>query len=409
MLFLVAGVSGCGESEAADAGRGGQGAGAEAPAVELQTAPVTAVTIPRTVEVTGTLQPEARTVVSAQAAGRVQEVLVDLGDRVEPGALLARIDPTDYELTVAQREAALMEALSDLGLSELPGDDFDVTNVATVRRSRLQAENAQARFRRATSLFEQEPPLISEQEYADLQTAADVAQQDYQVARLEAMSTLASARTRERELFIARRNLAQTELRAPQAGGPQTTYAVARRMAESGQLASQGQEMFDLVIDRPLRFRGAAPERFGSDVQQGQNMTLSVGGVSEEVAGTVSRISPVIDEASRTFELEVAVPNDDGLLRPGGFARANVRVGTTAAHRVPAAAVVSFAGTDRVFLVAEGKAQQRRVTVIQREGEEAVVSGGLSVNDRVAVSQTARLTDGTAVTSVTVARAAAGE
>ena len=419
-ILAALAMTGCGGEESAKAAAGG----GAAEAVAVQTVPLQAVTVPRTVDVSGTVEADARTTIASDVSGRVVEVLADLGDRLGPGEPLARIDPTDYQLAIGTRRAALDEALADLGLVDLPGDEFDPAGVATVRRSRLQRDNAAAKLGRAESLYRADPPLISEQEYADLQTFADVAKQDYDVALLQTRSLLAAARTRSRELEIAQTNLERATIRTPAAAetvrprepagtrpstrlttmpstraGP-PSYAVARRYVTVGQLVGQGDQVFDLVVDDPLRFTAAAPERFVRDVRVGQTVALSLAGRDAPVEGTVARIDPTVDAASRTFLVEVLVDNADRSLRPGSFARGKIEVGRDEAFRVPAAALVSFAGTDKVFGVADGKAVERRVSVLTRDDESVTLTGdGLAAGEAVVTTGGNRLADGIAVSA----------
>ena len=100
-------------------------------------------------------------------------MLRDLGDAAPSGAALMSIDPTDYRLAVETQRAALAAALARLGLDELPAEGFDVGEVPTVGRARAVEANARARYQRARELFVQTPPLIAEQEYADIRTQAE--------------------------------------------------------------------------------------------------------------------------------------------------------------------------------------------------------------------------------------------
>src|SRR5439155_24641367 len=107
------------------------------------------------------------------------------------GETLAQIDKTDYDLAAAQKEMAVKAAVAKLGLSELPGESFDLTKVPTVERARLQSANAQAKYERGKRLHDPDPPLMSDQDFADLQTAYEVAKSNYDVELLTARSLLA--------------------------------------------------------------------------------------------------------------------------------------------------------------------------------------------------------------------------
>lgn len=410
---LACGCDGGEASAPAAHGRGGA-----RPAVAVTLAPVLRQDIESTVDVVGTLFGEEQTTIGAKVPGRVREVFVDVGDRCTPGQELARIDPTDYELAVGQRRMALQEALAKLGLTEMPAAGFDVTTVATVQRAKFQAANAKAKLERARQLFERHPPMISEQDYADLETAYEVAQRDHDVAKLEAESLLAVARTRLSELRAAEQRLDDTCVRAPSAI-PETAssasqpalppFAVTRRNVSAGAYAREGDAMFDLVIDDPIRFRAAVPERYLADVRTGQVAHVRVESYSDPFEGRIRRINPAIDPQSRTFEIEVAVPNGRRLLRPGAFARGVVVIGQQQGVLfVPRQSIVSFAGLDRVFTVKDGKAVEHIVRIGPARGDHVAVLAGVEGSpERVVASGLSRLSQGDAVEFRTAATAPA--
>lgn len=345
------------------------------PAAEVTTTPVVLGSVDRIADIVGTLFGDEEVVISAKVPGRVTEVTVDIGDRVVGGAKLAQIDPIDYELEVSRRESAVREALAKLGMSELPQGDYDVGQVATVERARFQAGNAQARMERARKLFEQKPPLISEQDFADLETAYQVAQRDYEVARLDAQSQLATARSRQSELAAAKEQLADTRVSAPPLPSDRK-FAVAQRSVSSGEYVREGTALFRVVLDDKIKFRGALPERYIGQVKVGQTVVLRVENLTEPVRGQVLRVSPAINTDTRTFQVEAIFDNASQQLRPGGFARGVVIVGQDEnVPLVPPAAIASFAGIDKVFSVKEGQAV------------EHLVKRGATVDGRVAIPE----------------------
>lgn len=349
-------------------------------AVDVRLVPVKHDPYPETVDFTGTLYGDEEAQLASKVSGRIVEIAADLGDRLDDGALLARVDPTDYQLDIEQREAALRESLSKVGLSELPADDFAVTTVATVRRAKVQADNAKARLDRAKQLFDQPQPLISPQEYADTETSYAVAQQDYDVAVLEVKSTLAQAQSRAADLAAARQQLADTQIIAPQAG-PTTKpghWAVAERRTSVGEYVTPGTVVYRLIADQPIKLRTALPERYLNRIAVGQAVALYVDSSGTPTSGEVSRVSPAVDVTSRTFQVEVTFANADRKLKPGSFGRGQITIGTrTDVTTVPAAALYSFAGLDKVFTVKDGKAIAHTVNVVQRGKDSAVVETDL--------------------------------
>jgi RND family efflux transporter MFP subunit len=403
-LFLSIAIAsaGCGDHDAAPPAAGAAGNATPAEPVAIRVAPVSADGIDETVEVVGTLYGEQEAQIASKSTGRIVELFADLGDRLDQGQPIAQVDPTDYQLAVRQRELALQEALAKLGLERVPDESFDVGNVATVRRADVQQQNAKARLDRARQLYEQRPPLISEQDFADTQTQFDVAKQDLDVARLEAGAALAAAKSRGAELAEARQQLADTTLRAPgNAGeGAKGRWAVAERRASIGEFVQPGTVTFKLISDQPILLRAAVPERHLNRVRQDQQVTLRVDALAKPVTGKISRVSPAVDVASRTFNVEATFANAERSLSAGAFGRGTIVVGRRGnVLSVPPAALYSFAGLDKVFTVRDGKAVAHAVQVIERTKDRVVIEDTLkgAAEDGVAIEGLSRLATGVPV------------
>ena len=89
-----------------------------------------------------------------------------------------------------------------------------------------------------------------------------------------------------------------------------------------GTLVRPGTELFKLVVDRTLKLRLPIPERHAADVRPGQKVEVAAAARTNSVNGTVTRINPAVDPDTRTFQVEVEVPNLAGELKAGGFAKA---------------------------------------------------------------------------------------
>lgn len=356
---------GGGGSGGGSGGGGGASASAAAP-VDVTLVPVELRPVDRVIEITGTLFGQEEATIAAQVPGRVIEVLADLGDELSPGELLARIDPTDDQIAVDQRRAELQTALARLGLDAMPDDGaaVDIDALPVVARARAQADNAAARLARARLLFERTPPLISEQEFADIRAQAEVASTGVGVERLAARSLVADVRVRAAALRQAERRLGQTRVSAPVEAA--VTYRVAQRNVSVGEVVADGRAMFRLVASDRVKFRGQVPERFAREVIAGAEARLRVTGFDEPFAAKVTRVSPAVDVQTRSFEVEIEAANPGGVLKPGGFALAQVRTAEAMAGRaqgrfVPESAVLSFAGVQRVLSVQGGKVIEHRV------------------------------------------------
>ena len=420
VLTLALAPAGCEKPDAAAQG----GGAAEREAVPVTVRPVTVRAAQRSVEVTGTLFGEEDAVMSNKIPGKVIAIYKDVGDRVAPGEELAQLLRNDYELARNQRQSALQEVLARLGTDQVPAEDFDVSKLPGVSRARLQAENAKARFERGRQLHDRTPPLISDQDFADLRTTYDVARQGYEVELLTAKATIGEARTKQAELAIAEQALRDTTIRAPRpftgtepasagdnearpttapstapAGGAnQGTYAIAARYVSVGELLSPISRMFRLVDDDPLKLRAPVREQYVGEMRVGQRAVVMVDAYDREFPGEVARISPQVDPASRTFQIEVLIPNAEGMLRPGGFARARVETRQQPdVVFVPRDAVVTFAGVTKVFTVKDGLAQEVAVEVGPQQGEDVEVVKGLKGAESVIVSGANRVATGVPV------------
>lgn len=155
--------------------------------------------------------------------------------------------------------------------------------------------------------------------------------------------------------------------------------------------------MFRLVATQRIDFRARVAERFAGQVQTGQQVRVWVESYAEPFPGDVRRVSPQIDSDSRTFAIEVAIDNRDGRLKPGAFARGEARIREdSGVVFVPAGAVVTFAGVNRVFSVADGKAKEHRVRTGLRLGDEIEIVGELPVPE-VVLAGAANLAEGVPV------------
>ncbi len=328
--------------------------------VDVKLAAVEVRSTERSIELTGTLHGEEEIVISAKVPGRVVSVAADLGDAVEHGGLLAQIDPTDFRLEIDEAEASLRASLAKLGLAELPTGEVSLDDLPVVARASAQASNASSRLERARKLYDRTPPLLSEQDFADIQTQSEVARAEVASERLNAQAALADARVRSSALALAIQRLSDTRVIAPVE--KPLRYRVAQRQVSIGEIVSEGQAMFRLVSSERVKCRASVPERFARSVRAGAEAWLTVDGLPTPQRATVARVAPAVDVSTRTFEIEIEADNASGDLKPGSFCRVRVMTGVDPAARfVPETAVVQFAGVYRVFSVRDGQAIEHRV------------------------------------------------
>jgi RND family efflux transporter MFP subunit len=142
-----------------------------------------------------------------------------------------------------------------------------------------------------------------------------------------------------------------------------------------------------LVRYDPVRLRLEVPERQAHEVRLGQEARVELEGRPEPLLARVDRLSPELDAQNRTLSIELDLENADGALLPGSFARASLVVDAQARTLVvPRAALVRFAGIDKVFVVEEGRAIERPITVGRSEPERVEVLEGLEPGAQVVLS-----------------------
>lgn len=374
-------------------------------AVTVVLAPSRLAPVQREVKVVGTLYGDEEATVSAKVPGRITQILRDVGDRAAAGEPLAQIDRTDYDLAAAQKRMAVQASLAKLGVTALPPESFDLNRVPTVERARLQSANAEAKFKRGEQLYQQNPPLLSEQDFADLKTEFEVAKSNYEVEMLTARSLLADARATKSELDQDLQRLADTTVRAPQADGgagatqpSQQRYAIAARQVSIGEYVREGTALFRLVADSSVKFRAQVPEKYLGQVKVGQPVNLHIDAFNDTFTGSVARLSPQVDVAARSFQVEMLVPNANGKLQPGAFAEGEILTRTNDnVTLVPASALVTFAGVSKIFTVENDKAIEHKVETGQRVGNEIEITSGFRGPAPVVVDGGGRLATGTPV------------
>jgi len=354
----------------------------------------TAKSLDEVAAVTGTLAAEQEIVLGMKVAGRLSEVNVDLGSPVQKGGAVARLDPTDFELRIRQSEAALQQALVRLGL---PPDSkqtgVDPETLALVRQARAELQGAKARNDRAAML--EEKGLIAKADVDVANSAYRVAEAKYEDAKDEARNRQGVLLQRRSELDLARQQLADTVLYSPIEG------MVRLRQGNVGQYVAAGAPIVTIVQMNPLRLRAAVPERQARDVRVGLPVRVSVEGVPGEHSGRVERISPAVDETNRTLLIEAFVSNPRNLLRPGAFVRSEIVISTgKKSLMVPPNALAAFAGVERVFVVKDGRASERRVRTGRRLDDGVEILEGISAGDRVVINP-GDLNDGDPVTTST--------
>jgi RND family efflux transporter MFP subunit len=371
------------------------------PTVTVTVAPLKVRPVERSVVAVGTLSGSEEATLAPKVDGRVVALHADVGDVVAPGAVLLDLDPTDYHLAVAEARQGLVVELARLGLTELPAEGYDVRAVPAVRRAVVAQEDAARRLKVKRDLLARN--VASRDEFDLAETDLKLAEATTAQAVTEARAVLAATRLRKASLDTAEQKLADCKLRAPvpAAGAAGVKYLVAQRLLSEGEMVRSMPvtNAFKLVVAESLELHAAVPERYTPDVKVGQAVEVRVDAYpGAAFAGRVARVNPTVDPLNRTFDVEVAVPNADGRLRCGGFARAAIRVRTDPQVKtVPREAVTTFAGVTKLFVAAGDAAKAVPVEIGTRERDWVEVVGDVPADAVVVTSGQSQLVDGSPI------------
>jgi RND family efflux transporter MFP subunit len=370
----------------------GKAAGPDSKAQPRQVKTVKVVEMPvgQTVTVNGTLAAYDNTTISVKVPGRIQTINVDLGTVVRKGQAIAQLEQADYKLRVQQVEASLAQARARLGLSPDGSDDrVAAEQTGTVRQAKAVLDEAKTKRDRAIRLVEQ--GVIARAEFDTADAEYKVALSRYQDGVEEIRNRQGLLAQRRSELALARQQLADTTVYSPMAG------VVQEKKVSVGEYLAAGAPVVDIVRIDPLRLRVEVPERESQSIRNGQSVRVTVEGDPESYLGYIKRLSPTISQQNRVLAVEADVANN-GKLRPGAFVRADIvtdQVSTAAT--VPADAIVTFAGIEKVIIVEGGKAVEKPVTTGRRGPDWVEIKSGVNVGQTVVVNP-GNLQSGQAVT-----------
>ncbi len=346
----------------------------------------------RQVDVVGTLAAKEEVVVSAEVAGRVSRLVHDLGDRVAAGTPLIELDPEKLQYRADGQRATLDQARARYGASG-DGDLPALDRVPAVVSTAAQLANAQQQLDRANNLASRN--LLARSDLETAQTRFDTAKAAYEQALASARQLRADIEAQSSSLRLAQRELRDAVIRAPFDG------YVAERMVSQGQFVQPQAPVMRIVRLQPLKLTAEVPEKFAPWIETGREMAVKVDAFPQQVfTGKVVRVAPGVNLRSRAFAIEGEVPNPDGKLKPGTFAR--VQITTDRVERavtIPIAAVQSRYGTNRVFVVQNGQLVGKEIVLGDRLDDRVEVSQGLGAGTPIVAAGVETLADGMKVTT----------
>ncbi|GEP01075.1 efflux RND transporter periplasmic adaptor subunit [Methylobacterium haplocladii] len=308
--------------------------------------------------VTGTLVPRDEILVAPEVEGlRITELLVEEGDTVAKGQVLARLSIEMIETSEASNVAAIARAEAAIVQARSQITQAEAANV----EAKQALERAQSLVKTGNATAVTLEQRVSTAQGAEGRLAAAKGGLD------AAKADLATARAQAKEIGLRR---ARTDIRAPEAG------IVNRRTARIGATATAvGEPLFRLIARGEIELEGEVPETALPRLSAGNPARLDLDEV-RSLGGRVRRIYPEVDRMTRLGKVRIAL-DPDPALHIGAFARGKVEVARRTGVSVPLAAVLYTAdGGATVLVVTDGKVEARKVTIgLSAEGFTEVRSG----------------------------------
>jgi RND family efflux transporter MFP subunit len=349
----------------------------ETTAAIAESRPAVQVATPKRAEKGGDLvlpadaRPMQETAIYPRANGYLNKLLVDIGDRVEAGQLLAEISAPDVDADLLAAKASVGQANANLVKAQ---NDFDLGQ-ATLKRYEGFSEGGGVTQQQ---LDERRSTLA--QAKSNLEAAkANVQAAEAAVTRLTAMQGF-------------------TKVVAP-FGGTITArnYDLGALMSASN---SSGRELFRIADTGTLRVFVNVPQNYLTSVKMGQKAFLTVRNFpGREFPGTISRSTGTLDPTSRTLRYQIDVDNKDGTLVAGMYGQARLQVGNgQSPMTVPTSSLVFDSAGTKVWVVGQdAKVHAKKVDVGRDLGTEIEIASGLSGGESVVTNPGERLADGVEV------------
>ena len=377
------------------------------------------------VRYSASIKPAAQVEVAFKVSGYIDDIArekdpagqwryIQAGDTVHKGATLARVRQSDYAARVNEAKSQVGEARSalDANSSQL------LEAIAAVDTARAQVTDVKAYFEktkldydRARALFETQS--ITKPEYDATRAQYEIAAAKLEVAQGQLKATEARVATAQAHISVAESRIKTAEattvsasipLQDTQLKAPMSAVVIERRV-EMGTLVGQGTAAFVLADLTFVKAVFGVPDTSLRSLKLGDTLTITSDATpGTEFTGHISRISPSADQNSRAFEVEVTVPNEQGLLKPGMIASLTTSEGTAAGVPsliVPLTAITHAPENPEGYAVMvmeqrEGKtfAQLRPVTLGESVGNAIVIKSGVTTGELVVTTGVSQVVDG---------------
>jgi RND family efflux transporter MFP subunit len=359
---VAVGTSGC----ASEPVSGAAATANEAPLPAVAVVKADTGTVESAIELSGNLAPETRVDIRSKLPGSLERVMVQLGDSVAEGQVLATLDRREIDAQVDAAVAAV--AVVKAGV--------DAADAAF--------ENAAQEVERARGLYEKGAIPKQRLEAAEMQWRASKAQRDLAAANVQqADAALRRAREVQRD----------ATLRAPVGG------VIVERNLDAGSLVGPaGDPIFAVANLRTLKLEAGVSELEAGRLKVGAAARVTVAAKpGEEFQGRISALAPEVDARNRHFRVEIKVANASAAMLSGMYATARIPTSKAEGPVVPREAVFDRNGTRAVYRVQGDTVTVAVVTEGLSDGKRVVLTSGVKPGDLIVADARREVTEGARV------------
>ncbi len=371
--------------------------GADQP-VAVETARARLDTLNEALEYTGTTRPQQQIALRAQTAGEVVELKVDVGDPVQPGEILGRIDGGLLTARVNEAQAELSVRRSEIAQDQVAIADAQAA-VAQAKATRDQAQTDATRLRQLANqgAISQQAAEAAELALINAEQAVTSALAQVQ-ARQQAIAAAASRVDAQQAVVVeAKERLRWVVLQA------QLPATVLTRLVDPGDYVQTGTPLLELGDLSTLIVTVQVSELDFGQLTIGQSAQIRLDAFPnlDSITGRISRISPVADATSRLVTVEVTMPNPDGRIGSGLLARVRFTPPGDEHIIIPTSALNNGSDQTTVFVLDEKNDQTtvtaRSIIAGQESKGRIEILSGLTLNETYVVESDRPLTTGQAV------------
>lgn len=355
-------VIGCAVLAAACSDSAPSAAPGEEAAIRVEAVTAVAADVDVVVDAVGTVDASEEADIRPQVDGIVAEILFAEGARVEAGQMLVRLDDAKPLAKLDLARASLDSAKASLQLAE-------------------------QRLRRGRQLIADD--LISREAFDQVES--------------EHLAASAAVREGGAAVTLAQRELDDYHIRAPFGG------TVGARLIDVGNYVEKGEPLVVLMKTDPVDIHFRVPDQYAQRLSEGIPVKVSVPASGDTVEASLAFVNPRVDPTTRMLELKATAENGDGRLRDGQFVAVSVLLDVRRGQvLLPEEAVITLAGQLAVYVIEDGVARTRPVTLGLRKPPQVEILSGVAAGDTVVVGGQHRLHDGSRVAVLETAGNAGG-